>query len=107
MSKNTKNNKKTTKTSSVNSKSKTTTKTKVKKVVKKDIKPIVYKRGTLSQVIWNQLETLGVDNVTYQEMYDLAIATMANTKFQKSHYSWYKNKFRKDLELGKYPNYKF
>jgi hypothetical protein len=93
---------------------KTTTKTSKKVIAKKAVtkvakvaKTIVYKRGTLSLVIWEQLERMGVDNVTYEEMETLAFATMAKTKFNKSHYSWYKNKFRKDLELGKYPNYKF
>lgn len=60
-----------------------------------------YKRGSLSSVIFAYIHKTGVDEVVYDKMLELAQKTMPNTKFNRYHYSWYKNKYRKLVEEGK------
>ena len=55
---------------------------------------VVYKRGDLGKSIYKMFTTKGVDNVLYEDCLQLAKNIMPNTKFNKYHFSWYKNKFR-------------
>jgi len=74
-------------------------KKKVKKVVHKKTKKSsknkkgTYKRGSLGTAIRELFDKKGVDNVTYDECEKLAKKIMPTTKFNKQHFSWYKNDY--------------
>lgn len=52
-----------------------------------------YKRGSLGNAIRELFDEKGVDKVTYEECEKLAKKIMPTTKFNKSHFSWYKNDY--------------
>lgn len=52
-----------------------------------------YKRGSLGTAIRALFDKKGVDKVTYEECLKLAKSIMPSTKFDKSHFSWYKNDY--------------
>jgi len=60
-------------------------------------KKTTYKRGSLGQAIYEYFDKVGVDEAKYDDTLKVAQKVMPTTKFNKSHYSWYKNKYR---ELG-------
>lgn len=53
-----------------------------------------YKRGALGQAIFAHIKDVGVDNVKYDDCLEIAVEVLPTTKFNKSHFSWYKNKHR-------------
>lgn len=57
-----------------------------------------YKRGSLSTAIYTHFDKVGVDEAVYEECLKLAKSIMPNTKFNKYHLSWYKNKYRQAHE---------
>lgn len=66
------------------------------KEVRPSTKPrSTYKHGTLGNAIFNLFNQKGVENVTYKECELLAKHVMPTTQFNKNHFSWYKNKYRK------------
>ncbi len=65
-----------------------------KKSKKKSAKKSGYKRGSLSAAIYELFDKKGVDEVTYDECLELAKSVKKDTKFDKYHFSWYKNKYR-------------
>lgn len=54
-----------------------------------------YRRGDLGRAICSLFDERGVDNVTYEECAALARAVKSDTAFDKGHFSWYKNDYRK------------
>ena len=73
---------------------------KIKKAKKTKRTKKGYKRGSLGQAIYKLFTTKGVDNVLYEESLKLAKSILPTTKYNKSHFSWYKNKFRQ-MQLDK------
>lgn len=83
-----------------------------KKVVKptrtvaQKVAPTPYKRGTLSGVMRNYLKkffdkTGNFEGATYAEAEKLAHNAMPTTKFNKYHWSWYKNKLFAEFSADK------
>jgi hypothetical protein len=68
-------------------------KSKGKKSGSKKKKKSGYKRGSLGNGIRALFDKKGVDNVTYEECEKLAKSILPTTKFNKSHFSWYKNDY--------------
>ena len=66
------------------------------KVDKKDKQSTVYKRGSLGKAIFAQFDKVGVDNIVYDDCLKLAKSILQTTKFDKYHFSWYKNKYRQN-----------
>jgi hypothetical protein len=56
-----------------------------------------YKRGTLTHSIYEYFDKVGVDNADYEKALSIAQNALPTTKFNKNHFSWYRNKYR---ELG-------
>lgn len=65
-----------------------------KKVVKK-------RRISLCSQIWDWFDKVGVDEVTYDDCKAFALKAKPDSKFNKNHFSWYKNKYREQQEEGK------
>ena len=57
-----------------------------------------YKKGSLMKGIYDLFDRKGVDKVTYEETLKLAKSILPTTKFDKSHFSWYKNDYRNKQE---------
>lgn len=57
-----------------------------------------YKRGSLMRAIYELFDRVGVDKVTYEQTEKLAKKTLPTTKFNKYHFSWYKNDYRNKKE---------
>jgi len=57
-------------------------------------------RGKISKLMYALFDQKGVDNVTYEECKSLAQKAKADTKFNKRHFYWYKNKYRKRKRLS-------
>lgn len=51
------------------------------------------KRKTISGAMYAFFDSKGVDKVTYEECLKLAKSILPSTKFNKYHFSWYKNKY--------------
>lgn len=61
---------------------------------KKTSKKSGYKRGSLSKAIYEHFDKVGVDEAKYEDCLKLAKEVKKDTKFDKYHMSWYKNKYR-------------
>lgn len=71
-----------------------------KKTTTKKTKKSKSKKITLMQTIFNYFtKSNDFENVKYEDCLKLAKATKKDTKFNKNHFSWYKNKFR-ELDLN-------
>jgi len=69
-----------------------------KKTAKKTTEEATYKRGSLGTAIYSYFDKVGVDNADYEETLKLAKSVKSNTKYNKYHLSWYKNKYREIQE---------
>jgi hypothetical protein len=58
-----------------------------------------YKRGSLGNAIRSLFDKKGVDSVTFEEAEKIAKSIMPTTKFNKYHFSWYKNDYRNRQEI--------
>lgn len=58
-----------------------------------------YKRGSLGQAIYAHFDKVKVDEAKYDDCLKIAKKIMPATKFNKSHFSWYKNKYRELRDL--------
>ena len=57
-----------------------------------------YKRGSLSAVIYAHFDKVGVDEAKFEKTLEIAKATKPDTKYNRYHFSWYKNKYRQQQE---------
>ena len=62
---------------------------------KKSAKKKAYKRGSLKKAIYKLFDRKGVAKVTYKEVESLAKRVKPNTKFDKYHFGWYRNDYKK------------
>ncbi len=62
---------------------------------KKSTKKKVYKQGSLKEAIYKLFDRKGIAKVTYKEVENLAKRVKPDTKFNKAHFSWYRNHYRK------------
>lgn len=53
-----------------------------------------YKRGSLAKAIYEYMDKVTYPKVTYDMMLKVALKAKPNTKFNHSHYCWYRNKYR-------------
>ncbi len=53
------------------------------------------RRGGIGQSIYDLFDEKGIENVTYEECETLAKKIKPTTKFNPSHFSWYRNEYRK------------
>lgn len=53
------------------------------------------RRGGIGKAIYDLFDEKGIENVTYEECKIIAKKIKPDTKFNPSHFSWYKNKYRK------------
>lgn len=67
------------------------------KLVKSEtiIKEVSTRRGGIGRSIYELFDEKGIENVTYEECETLAKKIKPDTKFNPSHFSWYKNEYRK------------
>jgi predicted transport protein len=76
------------------------TKSKVKPEEKDDFTEVLStKRGRIGKTIYDLFDEKGLDNVTYEECEIIAKKIKPDTKFNTSHFSWYKNKYRSRLNV--------
>jgi hypothetical protein len=54
-----------------------------------------YKRGQLKKAVFELFDDKGVDTVSYNECEKLALSIKPDSKFNTSHFSWYKNNYQK------------
>ncbi len=73
---------------------KTGTSTKGKKTKKSG-----YKRGSLGKAIYEYFDKVTLEKATYEKSLEIAKGIMPTTKFNKNHFSWYKNKYRELRDL--------
>lgn len=59
-----------------------------------------YERGSLGKAIYAYFDEVGVDNAIYEKSLEIAKKIMPNTKYNKGHYSWYRNKYREMNETS-------
>ena len=65
------------------------------------IKEVSTRRGGIGQSIYELFDEKDIENVTYEECETLAKKIKPDTKFNPSHFSWYKNEYkRKRKERG-------
>ena len=62
---------------------------------KKSAKKKTYKQGSLKEAIYKLFDRKGVEKVSYQEVEKLAKKVKPDTKFNKYHFSWYRNNYKK------------
>ena len=74
-------------------------KRKVKKSKKTKVRVVQYQRGTLIKSIYAMFDKVGWDTVTYEECLALAKSIKPDTKFNKYHFSWYKNDYKNRRDL--------
>lgn len=55
-----------------------------------------YKRGNLGKAIYQYFDKVDVDKATFDETMKLAKSILPTTKFDRYHFSWYKNKYRQN-----------
>ena len=53
------------------------------------------KKVSLKEAIYNLFDSKGVSKVSYQEVEKLAKKVKPDTKFNKYHFSWYRNNYKK------------
>lgn len=71
------------------------TKSKIKPVKKNDLtEELSTKRSGIGKAIYDLFDEKGIENVTYEECEIIAKKIKPDTKFNTSHFSWYKNKYR-------------
>jgi len=71
------------------------TKSKIKPVKKNDFtEELSTRRGGIGKAIYDLFDEKGIENVTYEECEIIAKKIKPDTKFNTSHFSWYKNKYR-------------
>ena len=71
------------------------TKSKIKPAEKDDFtEELSTRRGGIGKAIYGLFDEKGIENVTYEECETLAKKIKPDTKFNPSHFSWYKNKYR-------------
>jgi len=58
------------------------------------------RRQTITHSMFELFDQKGVDDVTYDECESLAKRVKPDTKFDKSHFSWYKNKYKQTPSCG-------
>ena len=81
---------------------------KVKKVSKKrkskktksKVRVKQYQRGTLIKSIYALFDAVGWDTITYEECLELAQSIKPDTKFNKYHFSWYKNDYKNRRDIA-------
>ena len=61
----------------------------------KSVKKRTYKKGSLKEVIYKLFDRKGVAKVSYKEVEKLAKKVKPDTKFNKYHFSWYRNNYKK------------
>jgi len=72
------------------------TKSKIKPVKKNNFtEELSTRRVRIGQSIYEFFDEKGIENVTYEECETLAKKIKPDTKFNKSHFNWYKNEYRK------------
>jgi hypothetical protein len=67
-----------------------------------DTKKVITDHPTrgIKHSVFELFDKKGVNNVTYQECESLAIKVKPDTKFGKSHFSWYKNEYKRKSKGG-------
>ena len=71
------------------------TKSKIKPAKKTDFtEELSTRRGGIGKAIYDLFDEKGIENVTYEECEIIAKKIKPDTKFNTSHFSWYKNKYR-------------
>ena len=58
-----------------------------------------YKRGTLIKQIYAYFDKVGVDDAKYDVCEKLAKKIKPDTKFNKYHFSWYKNDYKNKRDI--------
>lgn len=66
---------------------------------KKGGKMSQYIRGTLIKSIYAYFDKVGIDNVNYEDTETLAKSIKKDTKFNKYHYSWYRNDYKNRRDI--------
>lgn len=51
--------------------------------------------GTITDAIYSRFDDRGIENVSYEECRELAQQVKPDTAFNKGHFSWYKNHYKK------------
>jgi hypothetical protein len=54
-----------------------------------------YSFGDLGKTIYAYFDKKGIENVNYEESLKIAKKCCPHTKYQKSHFAWYKSHYRK------------
>lgn len=53
------------------------------------------KKGSVGKAVNDLIDKKGVDKVTFEEMKDTVLAIKADSKFNRNHYNWYRNQYKK------------
>ncbi len=67
---------------------------------KKTKKSKSYRKGSLGNAIREYFDEVGVDEADYEHSKGIALKIMPQSKYSKSHFSWYKNDYRKREEAA-------
>ncbi|MBW8002597.1 MAG: hypothetical protein FVQ80_11350 [Planctomycetes bacterium] len=76
-----------------------TKKSSKKKTRVKKTKKATYRKGSLGNAIREYFDSVGVDEADYDKSREIALSIMPQSKYSKSHFSWYKNDYRKRAEI--------
>ncbi len=53
-----------------------------------------YVRGSLIKAIYEHFDKVGFDNIKYEDCLKLAKSLKPDTRYNKNHHAWYKNKYK-------------
>jgi predicted ATPase len=76
-----------------------TSKKRTKKRKKSKKRKKQYQRGSLIKEIYKMFDEVGIETVTYKETAALAKKVKPDTKFNKYHFSWYKNDYKNRRDI--------
>jgi predicted transport protein len=69
-------------------------------LVFRDLEGSGNKKKSIMDSIYSIFDEKGIDNVSYEECMAIARSIKSNTKFNKSHFSWYKRDYRRKKGKG-------
>ena len=58
------------------------------------------KKGAVGQAVNEYISKVGIDNTNFDEMRDVVLAIKADSKFNRNHYNWYRNNWKKINKEG-------
>lgn len=53
------------------------------------------RKGAVGNAVKEYIDKVGIDNIDFEAMKDVVLSVKADSKFNKNHFSWYRNDYKK------------